>query len=328
MKRVAIIGLGKMGILHASLLNTLPNVRLVALCEKKPLIRKFSRKILKGINVVGEVGELGNFALDAVYVTTPPSAHFSVIKTVYSERIANNVFVEKPLASNCAESEELCNLAKNKGINMVGYDRRFAVTFRKAKEIFDEAVLGKPIFFEGYAYSSDLLGVKTRSKSLTKDGVLRDLGRHAIDLALWFFGGLQVETAKIESTISDSSNDSAHFEVKSSEGLKGRLRSSWCVENCRLPEIGLVINGSEGTMRVNDDKVELKLNSGRSSLWYRHDLGDNVGFFLGRSNYFSEDEAFWRAITNGCNIEPSFQTAYEVDKIIGQVEEKATGNEQ
>ncbi len=323
MKRVAIIGLGKMGILHASLLNILPYVQLVALCEKKPLVRKFSRKILKGINVIGDVGELANLALDAVYVTTPPSAHFSVIKTVYSERIANNVFVEKPLASNCAESEELCNLAKNKGINMVGYDRRFAVTFRKAKEIFDEAVLGKPIFFEGYAYSSDLLGVKTRSKSLTKDGVLRDLGCHAIDLALWFFGELQVETAEIESTISDSSNDSASFEVKSSAGLKGKLNSSWCMENYRLPEIGLVINGSKGTMRVNDDKVELKLIGGRSSLWHRHDLGDNVGFFLGRSDYFREDEAFLEAITNGCGINPSFQTASKVDKIISQVEEKA-----
>lgn len=316
-----------MGLLHASLLNTLPDVQIVALCEKKPLIRKFSRKVLKGINVLDDVGELSNLALDAVYVTTPPSTHFSIIKAVYSKRIAKNIFVEKPLASNRAEAEELCNLARNEGINMVGYNRRFAVTFRKAKEVFDEGVLGEPVYFEGYAYSSDLLGVKPGLKTLPGGSVLRDLGCHAIDLALWFFGKLQVEKAGIESMISDSSNDSASLEVKTSTGLKGNLKSSRCMENYRLPEVGLITNGSKGMMRVNDDKIELRMNSGKSSLWHRHDLGDNVGFFLGRSDYFREDKAFVEAITNGLNIEPSFRTARDVDKIISQVEEKVGANE-
>ena len=37
--KVAVVGFGKMGILHAGILNALPKVQLVAVCEKSGLIR-------------------------------------------------------------------------------------------------------------------------------------------------------------------------------------------------------------------------------------------------------------------------------------------------
>lgn len=318
--RVAIVGLGKMGLLHASILNTLPNVELIALCEQNPLIRRFCKKIFKGINVVADVQELSDLDLDAVYVTTPVFSHFPIIKAIYTGRIARNVLVEKPLASSYAEAEELCNLANNQGgINMVGYNRRFAVTFRKAKQILDEGALQAPVFFEGYAYSSDFVGVKAGSKTLSRGGVLRDLACHVVDLALWFFGKLEVKNAELESVIGTGSEDSAYFGVRTPGGLEGEFKSSWCMNNYRLPEIGLIIKGPKGTMRVNEDKVELKLNSGGSFLWYKHDLGDNVFFFLGGAEYSREDEFFINSILGNSNAEPSFETASKVEEVIDQV---------
>jgi len=38
--RVAVIGLGKMGLLHAGILSVLPDVELVALCEKSARAKK------------------------------------------------------------------------------------------------------------------------------------------------------------------------------------------------------------------------------------------------------------------------------------------------
>jgi hypothetical protein len=34
-------------------------------------------------------------------------------------------------------------------------------------------------------------------------------------------------------------------------------------------------------MRVNDDELELSLNDGEKFRWFRHDLKDGVGFWLG-----------------------------------------------
>jgi len=325
--RVAVIGLGKIGLLHASLLNVMPGVELVALCDKSRLIHRFSRKIFKDTKIVSDMKELSGLGLDAIYVTTPTPTHFSIVKTIFAERVARNIFVEKPLTSSYADSEEICNLATNQGINMVGYNRRFIVTFKKAKEIVDEGTLGEIFSFEAYAYSPDFLGVKVGSKTPPLGGVLQDLGCHAIDLALWFFGKFEVETAKVESIIGHSSEDSVYLKVKTSRGLEGEIRSSWCMERYRFHGIGLLIKGSEGIVMADEDRVELKLNNGRSFLWHKHDLGDNVPFLLAGADYFREDETFVKAVINGCSVEPNFHIALEVDRIIGQVKKQAQGNE-
>ena len=68
--RIAIVGLGKMGLLHACLLNVLPRVKLVALCDKGGLIRKVAGRLFRDVRMTDDVGQLAGLGLDAVYVTT------------------------------------------------------------------------------------------------------------------------------------------------------------------------------------------------------------------------------------------------------------------
>jgi predicted dehydrogenase len=327
--RVAVIGLGKMGILHASILNTLPDVQLTALCDKSAMIRKFCKRVFEGVHLVGDVEELSDLRLDAVYVTTPISSHFFVIKTIYSKGIARNVFVEKTLASSYDKAKELCELAQSfGGVNMVGYQRRLNVSFMKAKDLLTQGTIGEVASFNAYAYSSDLLGSRKDSKaSVFRGGVLRDLGAHVVDLALWFFGDLTVDSARLKSATERDSDDSVYFRVNGSNGIEGEFNASWCMENYRLPEFGLLIKGSKGIIRVNEDKVELKLDDRKLSTWYRHDLNDNVDFLLGAPEYFREDKCFVKSVLDGCNAEPSFYTASKVDYIIDQVKYGASKNE-
>lgn len=316
-----------MGLLHASLLSVLPGVELVAICEQGALIRRFGKKVLGGLRMVGKVGELSGLGLDAVFVTTPPATHFGVVEAILSAKLAPNIFVEKPLAANGAESEELCRLVGKQapGTNMVGYNRRFAVTFVKAKEILDEGTLGDVRSFQAHAYSSDFLGARSSSHARFRGSVLRDLGCHAVDLAMWFFGELRVEAAKADAMVGLSSVDSVYFRVVTSDGLAGEFKSSSRMENYRLPEIGLTVNGSKGILRVNDDDVELKLKTGNEHLWHRHDLNDDAAFFLGGTDYSREDEAFVGAMASGSEVEPSFRSAVMVDRLLDQVEERAKG---
>jgi predicted dehydrogenase len=319
--RIAVIGFGKMGMLHAGILNVLPKVQLVAVCERNSLIRKVLKKILKSVCIADDVEKLSPLNLDAVYVTTPIGSHFPVVQKVYESNIARNVFVEKTLASNFDEARRLCEYAqKLGGVNMVGYMRRFCVTFMKARELLDQGVIGEPTSFKAYAYSSDFFGINKNSKVQTpKIDVLRDLGCHALDLALWFFGDLKVENAKLESVINDGSMDSAQFEVKASKGVAGEFNVSWCVDGHRMPEVGFTIQGSKGCLSVNDDMLELNLENGSSHKWFRHNIGDNVAFWLGNPEYYREDECFVRAVLNGGKAEPCFETAAKVDGLIDEV---------
>ena len=323
--KVAVVGFGKMGILHAGILNALPKVQLVAVCEKSGLIRRFMKKLFRDVFVVDDVGELSDLGLDAVYVTTPISCHFAVVKSIYDLGVASNVFVEKPLASNYGEARELCDLARKfGGVNMVGYMRRFSVTFRKAKKLLNQGVIGEPVSFSAYAYSSDFFGIDENSKVRTpKVGVLRDLGCHAIDLALWFFGDFKVKGAKIGSLFGEGSGDSASFEVETEAGVCGKFDVSWCVDGYRMPEVGFTVEGSGGIMRVNDDALELTLKGGEKFRWFRHDLKDGVGFWLGAPEYYREDECFVEAVIRGGSVEACFGSAAKVDRLIDEVLVKA-----
>jgi predicted dehydrogenase len=326
--RVAVVGLGKMGLLHASILSVMPNVEVIALCDKSFFLRKFVKKLFKKAKVVDDVAKLADLDLDSVYVTTPIPAHFPVVKAIYLNKITRNLFVEKTLALSWEKAKELCDLAqKFGGVNMVGYMKRFSLTFNKARNLLNQEILGELNYFDAHAYSSDFSGIQKGSKmSGSRGGVLEDLGSHVIDLALWFFGDLEVDSAALKSIVEGSCEDSAHFTIKES-GLEGQFNVSWHMDNYRLPDFGLMIAGQKGIMKVNDDNLELKLKDGASSTWYRHDLNDNVNFLLGEREYYREDEYFVKSILTRNNAEPSFRTASKVDYVIEQVKKKACKND-
>jgi predicted dehydrogenase len=319
--RIAVVGIGKMGLLHACILNALPGVKLEAVCDKSALIRRLSNKVLHDIQFVDDLYRLTALGLDGVYITTPIPSHFALAKAVYSEKIAPNLFIEKTLASNYTQAKELCELASvSGGVNIVGYMKRFSVTFNKAKEMLGQATLGRLSSFQAHAYSSDFADVRKGSTSAgARGGVLSDLGSHVIDLALWFFQDLKVESARLKSSSVPGSEDAVEFEVMGPESLEGNFDVSWCLKEYHVPEFGLTVHGDKGNMTVSDDEVILEASDGKMKKWYRHDLGDNVEFLLGEPEYCQEDKHFVSSILENRKSQPDFVTASRVDEIIEQV---------
>jgi predicted dehydrogenase len=327
MTNVGLVGLGKMGLLHASVLSVLPDVQLAAVCEKNSMTRRLVKKIFRNIPLVEDVKEFLDIDLDAVYVTTPIPSHYSVAKIVCKERLARHLFVEKTLASNYSESKELCELVNHSGgTNMVGYLRRFMVTFIKARELLAQNAIGEPTSFVASAFSSDFYGITGNSRtSIERGSVLRDLGSHAIDIALWYFGSsLKVNSATIESLTGAGAEDAVRFTVtRDSTALQGEFFVSWCTEGYRMPEVMLKIKGSKGIIKVNDDRVSLNLGNDEISTWTRHNLNDNVPFWLGGPEFYREDAYFVRVMQKNLIAEPSFDTAAKVDLLIDMIQRRA-----
>jgi len=326
--RVAVVGLGKMGLVHASLLNAMSGVQLAALCDKNAMLLRFFRRVFKKTCVVDDVEKLSRLNLDAVYVTTPIPTHFPVAEMIYSKGIARNLFVEKTLASDYEKAKKLCSLAeRSRGVNMVGYMKRFSVTFLKAKELLDKDVLGEVTTFKAHAFSSDFAEINKGSRvSASRGGVLEDLGAHVIDLALMLLGDFDVEEASLHSLGEKGSEDSATLEVRNSKGVKGSFQISWCMTDYRLPEFGLVINGSKGVLSASDDTLELRPTDDKPRRWYKQDLNDNVSYLLGEPEYFREDSHFVESVSRGCRTKLDFATASRVDCVIGQTKQRAEKN--
>lgn len=322
--KMAVIGIGKMGLLHASILNTMPNVEIVALCDKSRLLLKIAKRLFKTVKIVNEISKLNDLCINSVYVTTPIPSHFGIIKNLLSNPQVQNIFVEKTLASSWDMAKELCEITKNfQGTMMVGYMKRFSTTFRKAKSILAQEVLGKVVSFDAYAFSSDFSEIQKRSKKTTmRGGVLRDLGSHVIDLAIWFFGDFKVVSASMKSIVNEDSEDSVNF-IVSNSSLVGKFDISWCIDKYRMPSFGITVKGNKGTMKVDDYSLSLNLNDGKDLRWFRHDLDDAVNFLLGDPEYYREDEAFVKSVLSGRKIEPSFNTALKTEYIIDNIKREA-----
>jgi predicted dehydrogenase len=319
----AIVGLGKMGLLHMSILSMIPGVKVIAVCDKSKLIAKFAKSALSELKLVNAVDELSDLDLDVIYVTTPIPSHFNVLECIYRDKIAPHVFIEKTLANSLDQAEKVCSMfSKGESITMVGYERRYSVTFNKAYDLISQGTIGKLVSFKAYAYSADFLSLneeKASKVSASRGGLLRDLCSHAIDLSLWFFGNFQVVEKNEVRRNNSEFIESLSFRVATKDGVDGIIDASWSKKGYRLPELGLEVIGTKGTLNVNDDQLCVKSNDTALTKWYRLNLQDNVDYLLGAPEYYRESKSFIDSILNYRSAEPSFRTALKVEEIIEQV---------
>lgn len=171
--RFGLVGIGMMGRNHARVLNTMDAVDLVGVAD--PWGDKFG--VAGGATVVNSVAELIGLGLDAAVVATPTEAHLEVGLELAAAGV--HTLVEKPLATNPAQSIELVNAFEAAGlINAVGHIERYNPALRALRTKLDEGQLG------------EIYQVATRRQGpfpnrIADVGVVKDLATHDIDLTAW-----------------------------------------------------------------------------------------------------------------------------------------------
>ncbi|MFW5756357.1 MAG: Gfo/Idh/MocA family protein [Tangfeifania sp.] len=82
--------------------------------------------------------------VDAVYIATPPDSHANYAIEVM--KAGKPVYVEKPMARNFAECQEMLRVSKETGMPLwVAYYRRSLPAFLKVKEMIETGAIGKPL---------------------------------------------------------------------------------------------------------------------------------------------------------------------------------------
>ena len=121
MKRIAVVGLGKLGIIHSSILNALPDVELTAVMDKDKGLRRYLYGMGIRVPFYQSLEEmLAGEKLDGVFVCVPSSASYSVVKACIERGI--NIFVEKPMCLTAKEAQDLIDLAHINNLKiMVGF---------------------------------------------------------------------------------------------------------------------------------------------------------------------------------------------------------------
>lgn len=178
--KVAVIGVGHLGSIHAKLYREIPDCSLVGISDtNEARLQEISPKI--GVEGYPDYRQLFG-KVDAVSIAVPTSLHYKIALDFLKHGIAT--LVEKPFTTSLKEADSLIKLArKNKLILQVGHVERFNSAFSATQKLIKE-----PKFIECHRLSS----FPNRSLDI---GVVMDLMIHDIDIVL---GLVRAPLKKIE----------------------------------------------------------------------------------------------------------------------------------
>ncbi len=332
--RVAVVGVGKMGMLHAGIMNGLDGVELCAISDNSKFLLGFA-KSLKGVPGYEDyLKMLDKEKPDAAVLATPVFLHVPMAQACIERDIP--FFLEKPL---CPSSEEAAGIVetvdKKRLTTMVGYMMRYIDTFKKAKEIIDSGALGRLINFTSTIYVSQLFktGKGWRySKEQSGGGVVIAQATHLIDLLKWYFGSPQFISAQTKSFYSQEVEDFAHAYIRFKNGVSGWLDSTWSKRHHRLLETGINLDAEFGNLTVNDDEVRLFLEKPFENypagwtILKMPDLFSGVEIDLGGPQYTRQDVDFISAVREKRSVESDLRNAYDIQKIVDGLYESAGKN--
>jgi UDP-2-acetamido-3-amino-2,3-dideoxy-glucuronate N-acetyltransferase len=181
--------------------------------------------------------------IQAISLATPAGLHFSQAKAALEA--GKHVFVEKPLALDVADAEQLCSLAEQRGlVLMVGHLLQYHPIYMKLREMVEAGAFGRLL----YVYSNRLSLGKFRAE----ENVLWSFAPHDLSMLLGLFGSEPVHvTAQGNVSFLPGIADMATVQMHFPGGGSGHVQVSWMHP---FKEQRLVVIG-EKAMAVFEDSL-------------------------------------------------------------------------
>jgi predicted dehydrogenase len=218
--RIAAVGCGYWGPNVIRNLDSVPGFQLCCVCDSnaerlQPVAARYpAARPTTDINNLFE-----DASIDAVYLSTPVSTHFQLVKRALDS--GKHVLVEKPLATTVEQAEALAALAAAKGLTlMVGHTFVFSPPVRKVKELIDTGVIG-PIYYVETTRVN--LGLFQKDVS-----VLWDLAPHDLSILNYWLGEVPIQvSARGRSFLGQALEDVAFLTLEFPSGILAQVQVSW-----------------------------------------------------------------------------------------------------
>jgi len=209
--KLAVIGAGHLGRIHARLAAEMPDVTLHAVVDPVAEARERVAADHGALAVADHQEVIGQ--IDAAVIATPTRLHHAVAMDFL--RHGMPLLVEKPLASSVAEADELVETARRHGaILQVGHIERFNPAFTAAT-----ARIRRPQYIEAVRAS----GFTGRSTDI---GVVHDLMIHDIDLVLSLVDAELVRVDALAVPVLGENEDAAQARLEFADGCVANLNAS------------------------------------------------------------------------------------------------------
>ncbi len=343
---IAVIGTGRWAkLVHAPGVKSHPRAELLAVCSRtKENVEAMAEEFGVAHAITDYRDVLALDGLDGVVVCTTVKSHYEICMAAFERGL--HVFCEKPLALNLAEAREMAAAARQAGVkHMVAFTTRFVPHAKYVKQLLDDNALGRIYLMNlskmaGYAGEGSPMRWRY-DRALAGAGVLADLGSHAIDLGLWYFGPIRAVCATLPQFVPERRDpatgemrrcevdDAAGLLVEFASGVQGVLHISWVAPRGRSQTLSIC--GAKGAFVLDSNvdgwEIDLKGSTPEDQdlkpIEIPAELMEGIdnsskeaGFRSFITNYPSMSRKFIDVILNDEEPSPSFDDGLAVQEVM------------
>ena len=209
--RAAVVGVGRLGALHARKYAELPEVRLCYVVDADP-VRAGEIAAATGASALEDHRQLAG-RIDLASVAAPGLAHFEIARDLMLGGV--DVLLEKPMAATLSEASELAAISDRAGrVLQIGHLERFNPAIVRLRSL-----LNRPRFIECH-----------RLAPFTERGtdvdVILDLMVHDLDVVLSVTSAKLVSLEAVGVAILTDRIDVANARMRFADGLIANLNTS------------------------------------------------------------------------------------------------------
>lgn len=333
MIRLAVVGLGKMGLSHYSMINAHPRVKLEAVCDSTAYVLAVLTKYTGVRTYIDFDQMLQEVELDGVIIATPSSMHSKMVMAALDKGL--HVFCEKPFCLDTEEGEEVTRIANEKGlVNQVGYHYRFVGAFQEVKRLIDAKAIGEVTHILAEAYGPVVLkskGSTWRTQRSQGGGCLYDYAAHPLNLVNWYLGEPRAVGGSVLNKIfSHDTDDEVFGTLYYENGKSAQISVNWSDESYRKMSTMITIWGTNGRIYADRQECQVYLRDdisepvGYRKGWnvrYTTDMTEPVWFYLRGEEYSAQLDYFVRSIEEkGTTVNVnSFEEAMKTDRVISMM---------
>jgi len=266
---LAIVGGGRVGLIRGEIAARHPQVDFIGLAEIKPdRAREVAEKIGADF-VTSDYREL--FArpeVTAAIISTDEHLHVDPILAAIERRLS--LFIEKPLATELAESERVLRAIQSSGVDaVVGYTQRFRRRWLAAKEKVRTGQLGDVTLVTSRAFMNRLVALDNyqRTDDPTQISPMVISGTHALDIVMWMMEAkrpVEIYARSIDKALGPICNgiDATAGTITFEDGSLYHASISWAlpiVWPAAVYSLDVGIVGTEGVLTIDDTHRDIVL---------------------------------------------------------------------
>ena len=319
MLKVAVIGTGFIGSVHARNIARHPDAELVAVSDANVEIAK-KIAATTGAETVTDIAEIfNNKNIHSVLIATPTDTHVDYLKRAAGAGKA--IYCEKPIGLDYEEARKAVSAVRAAGVPaMLGFNRRFDASHAAIKEAVDRGEVGK---VEIVQLTSR--GPKPPPISYVKvsGGQLRDQTIHFFDLLRWLTNDEPVEVYALGAALVDPAIGEAGDVDTSIVSLRMASGALCQIDSSRRAAYGyderVEIFGSEGLVESARQNFRgVSMYKGRQIF----KDGLHPGWFERiEQSYYQAIDAFIQSVERGTPPSPSLEDGLKAQLIADKATE-------